>query len=120
MRRAARTSRVEIGKHPLLLDGVDAVDQPSLGVPDLENPVLERQNLLRVLLSPLGVLAQQRARAFDHPHDGIFARLQQRVLAQQRHVLPVLLEPRDAGLHVELLRPEASRREERAQQYVHS
>ena len=99
-RNGRRSGDMQIREHPLLFDGVDAVDQPSLGVPDLENPVLERQNLLRVLLSPLGVLAQQRARAFDHPHDGILARLQRRLFAQHLHILRIAFQSRDTRRHL--------------------
>ena len=95
--RRLRRRAVQVGEHPLLLDGVDTVDQAALGIADFEYPAFELQNILRILLAARRVLAQLPPGAFHGIDDRIFAHLQLRILAQKRHILLVAFEPRDAG-----------------------
>ena len=107
-RRRLLRRAVQAGQHPLLLDGVDTVDQASLGIADFENPAFELQNLLRILLPLARVLAQLPAHALHGVDDRILAYLQLRILAEQRHVLGVSLQPRNAGFDLGLLRPHSA------------
>ena len=95
--RRLRRRAVQVGEHPLLLDGVDTVDQAALGIADFEYPAFELQDLLRIALPVRGVFAQLLPGAFHGIDDRIFAHLQLRILAQKRHILLVAFEPRDAG-----------------------
>ena len=95
---------VQIGQHPLLLDRVDAVDQPALGVPEIEDPALQPQDLLGAGLAFVRILAQALTHLFDGTDHRIHPRLQDGVLAQQGHVLPVAFQPGNAGLNRRLLR----------------
>ena len=95
--RRLRRRAVQVGEHPLLLDGVDTVDQAALSIADFEYPAFELQNILRILLAGRRVLAQLPPGAFHGIDDRIFAHLQLRILAQKRHILLVAFEPRDAG-----------------------
>ena len=104
---------VQVGEHPLLLDGVDLVDQAPLSIAHLEYPAFELQDLLRIALPVRGVFAQLLPGAFHGIDDRVLADLQLRILFQKRHVLPVALEPRDTGFHANLLRTEVSRRQQR-------
>jgi len=107
-RRRLLRRAVQAGQHPLLLDGVDTVDQASLGIADFENPAFELQNLLRILLPLARVLAQLPAHALHGVDDRILAYLQLRILAEQRHVLGVSLQPR--GLRPRAAAPALRRR----------
>lgn len=108
--RAARALRrggvriVQIGQHPLLLDRVDAVDQPAFGIPEIEDPALQPQDLLGAGLAFVRMLAQTQTHLFDGKNHRIHPRLQDGILAQQGHVLLVAFQPGNAGLDRRLLR----------------
>lgn len=95
---------VQVSQHPLLLDRVDAVDQPALGIPEIEDPALQPQDLLGAGLAFVRMLAQAQTHLFDGTNHRIHPRLQDGVLAQQGHVLLVAFQPGNAGLDRRLLR----------------
>ena len=88
---------VEVGQHPFLLDGVDAVDQAPFGVTQFEDPAFELQDLLGEALPFAGRgLAKPAAQSLHGVLYRILAQLQLRLLAQQRHVLFVVFQAGDA------------------------
>ena len=122
-RRLGSRRGVQVGKDPLLLDGVDAVDQPPLGGAQVEDQAFEPQNLLRVALAVVRFVVQAMPHAAHDAHDRILTHLQLRIAAQQRHVLLVALQPRNAGLHGRLLRnglPAEKQRGKRQKRYAKS
>ena len=111
LRRSHRT--VEIGQHPVLLDGVDPVDQTPLGRAYLENTVLQFQNLVGELAALLRILAQLPPHPLHGMDHRILPYLQPGVLLQERHVLGIVLQARDAGLDGRLLGAHDAREKQR-------
>ncbi len=89
---------VQIGQHPFLFDGVDAVDDPPFGRAYLENAVFQLQYFVGQRRTVgFAVVAQAPPQPLDRMAHRILALLQPGVLFQQRHVFAVALQSRDAG-----------------------
>ena len=112
-RNGRRSGDMQIREHPLLFDGVDAVDEFSACAADRKYRLLEPENFARVGLPLLGMVTQLQARALDGPHHGILPLLQPAVFGKQGHIGGVPLQSGDTRPH--LLRSHGQGRQETGQ-----
>ncbi len=73
----------EVGQHPLLLDGPDAVREAAAGIAQVEDRLLHVEDALRVAAAERGFLAEAAAEVRHGLRDRVLALLEPGLLAKQ-------------------------------------